>query len=471
MVARLVAQSCGMTKPGQAFELREKQMIKLEDFLEHVRQRDPDQPNFLQAVAEVMHSLWPWLERNPQYMEQGLLERLVEPERVITFRVPWLDDSNQVQVNRGIRVQMNSAIGPYKGGLRFHPGVCLDVLKFMAFEQTIKNSLTSLPMGGGKGGADFDPHGRSDGEVMRFCQAFMMELQKYIRSSWDIPAGDIGVNDREIGYMFGTYKKLAGDFSAALTGKAASYGGSLIRPQATGYGLIYFVEDILNAAGRDLDGQRVLVSGSGTVALYAAHKALEKGAKVLSVSDSHGVLVFRDGMTQDQWREIFTLKMERRARLSEASDLKGAAYHEGKQPWYLHADIALPCAIQNELDEKAASKLIDNGCRLVAEGANMPSTPGAVGLFRQSGVTFAPGKAANAGGVAVSSLEITQNALRTSWSEQEVDDRLRQIMQNIHHACVRYGARDDDGAVDYINGANIAGFVKVADAMLAQGLV
>lgn len=471
MVARLVAQPCGMTNPGQAFEIREKQMIKLEDFLEHVRQRDPDQPNFLQAVAEVMHSLWPWLEQNPQYMEQGLLERLVEPERVITFRVPWVDDSNQVQVNRGIRVQMNSAIGPYKGGLRFHPGVCLDVLKFMAFEQTIKNSLTSLPMGGGKGGADFDPHGRSDGEVMRFCQAFMMELQKYIRSSWDIPAGDIGVNDREIGYMFGTYKKLAGDFSAALTGKAASYGGSLIRPQATGYGLIYFVEEILNAAGKDLEGQKVLVSGSGTVALYAAHKALKKGARVLSVSDSQGVLVFRDGMSSDQWKEIYSLKMEQRGRLADAAEMKGAAYHQGKQPWYLHADIALPCAIQNELDGKAAKKLVDNGCRLVAEGANMPCSAEAVALFRDAGVTFAPGKAANAGGVAVSGLEITQNALRTSWSEQEVDGRLREIMQNIHHACVRYGAREDDGAVDYVNGANIAGFVKVADAMLAQGLV
>lgn len=446
-------------------------MLSLEAFIERVRQRDPDQPNFLQAVSEVMHSLWPWLEQHPEYLDAGLLERLVEPERVITFRVPWIDDSNRVQVNRGIRVQMNSAIGPYKGGLRFHPGVCLDVLKFMAFEQTIKNSLTTLPMGGGKGGADFDPHGRSEGEIMRFCQAFMMELQKYIRSSWDIPAGDIGVNDREIGYMFGTYKKLAGDFSAALTGKAASYGGSLIRPQATGYGLVYFVEEMLNMQGREIAGQRVLVSGSGTVAIYAAHKAMQCGAKVISVSDSDGVLVFRDGMNDEQWQAVVDLKQGKRGRLAQLDTLAGAAYHAGKQPWYLHGDIALPCAIQNELDGKAARKLVANGCQLVAEGANMPCTSEAISVFRDAGVRFAPGKAANAGGVAVSGLEITQNALRTSWSEQEVNARLHEIMQKIHHACVRYGAGDEQGVVDYINGANIAGFVKVADAMLAQGVV
>ena len=446
-------------------------MQSQDDFLDKLKARDPDQPNFLQAVREVTSSLWPWLERHPEYADQALLERLVEPERVITFRVPWIDDQNQVQVNRGIRVQMNSAIGPYKGGLRFHPGVSLDVLKFMAFEQTIKNSLTSLPMGGGKGGADFDPHGKSDGEVMRFCQAFMAELQKYIRSSWDIPAGDIGVNDREIGFLFGTYKKLAGEFSAALTGKAASYGGSLIRPQATGYGLIYFVEEILNTHGRDLEGQRVVISGAGTVALYAAWKAICSGAKVLSVSDSQGVLVCRDGMTKEQWQAVHDEKQSRRGQLANLSDLDGAAYHQGKQPWYLHADIALPCAIQNELDEKAAKKLVENGCRLVAEGANMPSTAEAIQVFRQAGVTFAPGKAANAGGVAVSGLEITQNALRTSWTEQEVDSRLHDIMKRIHQSCVRYGCQDEEGKVDYINGANIAGFVKVADAMLAQGVV
>ncbi|MDF1821097.1 MAG: NADP-specific glutamate dehydrogenase [Alcanivoracaceae bacterium] len=446
-------------------------MQSLDSFMEQVCRRDPDQPMFQQAVREVMHSLWPFLEQNPGYADKALLERLVEPERVITFRVPWIDDANQVQVNRGIRVQMNSAIGPYKGGLRFHPAASLDVLKFMAFEQTIKNSLTTLPMGGGKGGADFDPHGKSEGEIMRFCQAFMMELQKYIRSSWDIPAGDIGVNDREIGYLFGTYKKLAGEFSAALTGKAASYGGSLIRPQATGYGLVYFVEEILNTAGRDLEGQKVLVSGAGTVALYAAYKAIHSGAKVITVSDSGGVLVFRDGMSREQWQDVYDLKMEKRGRLSELADMKGAAYHENKQPWYLHADVALPCAIQNELDDKAARKLVDNGCRLVAEGANMPCTAEAIKVFRDANIGFAPGKAANAGGVAVSGLEITQNALRTSWTEQEVDARLHDIMQKIHHACVRYGARDSNGNIDYINGANIAGFVKVADAMLAQGVV
>ena len=446
-------------------------MLSQDEFLEKVKQRDPDQPTFLQAVSEVTSSLWPFLEKHPEYAEQSLLERLVEPERVITFRVPWIDDKNRVQVNRGIRVQMNSAIGPYKGGLRFHPGVSLDVLKFMAFEQTIKNSLTSLPMGGGKGGADFDPHGKSDGEVMRFCQALMSELQKYIRSSWDIPAGDIGVNDREIGYLFGTYKKLAGEFSAALTGKAASYGGSLIRPQATGYGLIYFVEEILSKHGRDLDGQRVAISGAGTVALYAAYKALHSGAKVLSVSDSHGVLVFREGMTEEHWQAVYDEKQIRRGRLANLSDLSGGAYHEGKQPWYLHADVALPCAIQNELDEKAAKKLVENGCHLVAEGANMPCTSEAIRVFRESDIIFAPGKAANAGGVAVSGLEITQNALRTSWTEQEVDARLHDIMQKIHQACVRYGCIEGGDTVDYVNGANIAGFVKVADAMLAQGVV
>jgi len=447
-------------------------MQTLDDFLAQVRQRDPDQPVFLQAVREVAQSIWPFIHANARYQDQGILQRLVEPERVIQFRVPWVDDRNDIQVNRGIRVQMNSAIGPYKGGLRFHPGVNQDVLKFMAFEQTFKNSLTTLPMGGAKGGADFDPRGKSDGEVMRFCQAFMMELRKYIRANWDIPAGDIGVGEREIGYLFGAYKKLAGEFAPVLTGKAASYGGSLIRPQATGYGLVYFVLEMLELMGRPLTGQKVLVSGSGTVALYAAYKAIEEGAKVLTLSDSDGVLVFRDGMKVEHWQAIATLKQEKRGRLSELDGKWSEAnYHAGKTPWYLHADIALPCAIQNELDDKAAKVLIDNGCRLVAEGANMPCTMEAIERFSKAGVVFAPGKAGNAGGVAVSGLEITQNTLRTSWTGQEVDAQLRIIMHKIHAACVHHGAQGGKSAIDYVAGANIAGFVKVADAMLAQGVV
>lgn len=446
-------------------------MVALEEFLQSVRARDPEQHVFHQAVQEVLTSLWPFIEANPRYREQALLERLVEPERIIQFRVPWVDDAGVVHVNRGYRVQMNSAIGPYKGGLRFHPSVNQDVLKFMAFEQTLKNSLTSLPLGGGKGGADFDPHGKSDGEVMRFCQAFMQELYKYIGSQWDIPAGDIGVGEREIGYLFGAYKKLKNDFSPVLTGKGSSYGGSLIRPQSTGFGLIYFVQEMLELIGRPLQGQRVLISGSGSVALYAAQKALYQGARVLTLSDSDGVLVFRDGLLQDQWQEVFDLKMKRRGRLAECADMPGAKYHAGKTPWYLHADIALPCAIQNELDGKAAKTLIENECRMVVEGANMPCTLEAVQQFRAAGVAFAPGKAANAGGVSVSGLEITQNTIRTGWSEQEVETRLRDIMHRIHGACVHYGAGDTPGTIDYLNGANIAAFVKVADAMLAQGVV
>ena len=446
-------------------------MVALEEFLQSVRARDPEQQVFHQAVQEVLTSLWPFIEANPRYREQALLERLVEPERIIQFRVPWVDDKGVVRVNRGYRVQMNSAIGPYKGGLRFHPTVNQGVLKFMAFEQTLKNSLTSLPMGGGKGGSDFDPHGKSDGEVMRFCQSFMQELYKYIGSQWDIPAGDIGVGEREIGFMFGAYKKLTNDFSPVLTGKGSSYGGSLVRPQATGYGLVYFVLEMLELLGRPLEGQRVLVSGSGNVSLYAAEKALQRGARVLTVSDSEGVLVFRDGMTLLQWQELFDLKMKRRGRLSECADMTGAKYHVGKTPWYLHADIALPCAIQNELTERDARMLVENGCKLVAEGANMPCTLEAVEVFRAAGVSFAPGKAANAGGVSVSGLEITQNAIRTGWSEQEVDTRLRDIMHRIHGACVHYGVGEKPGVIDYVDGANIAGFVKVAEAMLAQGVV
>lgn len=447
-------------------------MKTLEDFMAAVQRRDPDQPVFTQAVHEVMHSIWPFVSANSAYQKDGLLERLVEPERVIQFRVPWVDDKNQVQVNRGIRVQMNSAIGPYKGGLRFHPGVNQDVLKFMAFEQTFKNSLTTLPMGGAKGGADFDPHGKSDGEMMRFCQAFMMELHKYIRANWDIPAGDIGVGEREIGFLFGAYKKMAGEFSAVLTGKAASYGGSLIRPQATGYGLIYFVQEMQELLGRRLTGQKVLISGSGTVALYAAYKAIQEDAKVITLSDSDGVLVFRDGMKMDQWQRIADHKQQRRGRLAELDGVfSDAKYHAGKTPWYLHADIALPCAIQNELDDKAAKMLIANGCKLVAEGANMPCTAAAIALFDQADVVFAPGKACNAGGVAVSGLEITQNTLRTSWTGQEVDAQLHTIMHKIHAACVHHGAQEGKSAINYVAGANIAGFVKVADAMLAQGVV
>jgi glutamate dehydrogenase (NADP+) len=441
----------------------------LNDFLQRLRERDPDQAPFHQAAEEILLSLWPFLERNPRYRQYGLLERLTEPERVIMFRVPWQDDAGKVHVNRGYRVQMSSAIGPYKGGIRFHPSVNLGVLKFLAFEQTLKNSLTSLPMGGGKGGADFDPKGKSEAEVMRFCQAFMCELFRHIGANLDVPAGDIGVGAREIGYMFGMYKKLANEFTGTFTGKGVSYGGSLIRPEATGYGVVYFLEEMLKTRKLQLDDKKVAISGSGNVAQFAARKVLALGGKVISMSDSGGTVHFPNGMVAEQWLYLSDLKTVRRGRLAEMAKEYDLPWFEQQTPWHLPCDIALPCATQNELQEADARTLVKNGCFCVAEGANMPSTLQAIEVFREANILFAPGKAANAGGVSVSGLEMSQNSLRMSWPEPEVDERLHRIMQRIHHCCVEYGTQGD--RVDYVNGANIAGFVKVADAMLAQGIV
>ncbi|UQY36040.1 NADP-specific glutamate dehydrogenase [Pseudomonas fulva] len=442
--------------------------MSVDHFLERLKQRDPHQPEFHQAVEEVLRSLWPFLQANPRYLEAGIVERLVEPERAVLFRVPWVDDAGRVQVNRGFRIQMNSAIGPYKGGLRFHPSVNLSVLKFLAFEQTLKNSLTSLPMGGGKGGADFDPKGKSDAEVMRFCQSFMTELYRHIGANLDVPAGDIGVGGREIGYMFGQYKRLANEFSSVLTGKGLTYGGSLIRPEATGYGCVYFAEEMLKTRGRTFDGQRVAISGSGNVAQYAARKVMDLGGKVISFSDSAGTLYAEEGFSEQHWQDVMALKNQQRGRLSE---LDGGAlrFQADQRPWGLGCDIALPCATQNELNLEDARALLDQGCVCVAEGANMPTTLDAVDLFVEHGTLFAPGKASNAGGVAVSGLEMSQNAMRLHWSEGEVDEKLHGIMQSIHNACVRHG--EENGGINYVKGANIAGFVKVADAMLAQGVV
>ena len=442
----------------------------LDTFLSTIRQRDPQQPEFHQAVEEIFTSLWPFVEKNPQYKKQGLLQRLVEPERMIIFRVPWVDDQGGVQVNRGYRVQMNSAIGPYKGGLRFHPTVNLSVLKFLALEQVLKNSLTTLPMGGGKGGSNFDPKGRSENEVMRFCQSFMTELFRHIGENIDIPAGDIGVGAREIGFLYGQHKRLANEFTSVLTGKGLSYGGSLIRKEATGYGCVYFAQEMLHRKGIDFDGQRVVISGSGNVSQYAAEKAIEMGAKVISMSDSNGTVHIPDGLTTEQLSWISDLKNNRRGRISEFAESYQLPYFANQTPWSIPCDIALPCATQNELHEADASTLVQNGCICVAEGANMPSTLKAVEVFIAAKILFAPGKAANAGGVATSGLEMSQNALRLSWPSGEVDSRLHAIMQNIHHSCIEYGT-EEDGFVNYVNGANIAGFVKVADAMLAQGVV
>ena len=438
--------------------------------LAHLKLRDPEQPEFHQAAEEVLSTLWPFLQENPKYLKAGIIERLIEPERVIMFRVPWMDDSGQVHVNRGFRVQMNSAIGPYKGGLRFHPSVNIGVLKFLAFEQVFKNALTTLPMGGGKGGSDFDPKGKSDNEVMRFCQSFMTELSRHIGENLDIPAGDIGVGAREIGYMYGQYKRLRNEFTSVLTGKGLTYGGSLIRPEATGYGAVYFAEEMLQERGRSLEGQRIAVSGSGNVAQYAALKAMDLGAVVISVSDSGGTLYFPEGMTTEQWHYLMDLKNERRGRLQEMATEFGLEFLAQRTPWHLVCDIALPCATQNELNGDDARTLIANGCFCVVEGANMPSTLEAIDVFLEQRILFAPGKAANAGGVAVSGLEMSQNAMRMQWTDGEVDTKLHAIMQSIHSACERYG-KEEDGYINYVKGANIAGFVKVADAMLAQGVV
>lgn len=441
----------------------------VESFLARLKKRDPDQPEFHQAVEEVLRSLWPFLEANPHYLTSGILERICEPERAIVFRVSWVDDQGKVQVNRGFRIQMNSAIGPYKGGLRFHPSVNLGVLKFLAFEQTFKNSLTSLPMGGGKGGSDFDPKGKSDAEVMRFCQAFMSELYRHIGADIDVPAGDIGVGAREIGFLFGQYKRLSNQFTSVLTGKGPSYGGSLIRPEATGFGCVYFAEEMLKRSGETVEGKRVAISGSGNVAQYAARKVMDLGGKVISLSDSEGTLYCESGLSEEQWLAVLELKNVQRGRISELAGRFGLEFKAGQHPWALSCDIALPCATQNELDAEAARTLLRNGCICVAEGANMPTTLEAADLFIEAGILFAPGKASNAGGVAVSGLEMSQNAMRLLWTGGEVDSKLHAIMQSIHHACVHYG--EENGRINYVKGANIAGFVKVADAMLAQGVV
>ncbi len=439
-------------------------------FLEQVALRNPGQPEFLQAVTEVMESLWPFIEKNPKYADHGLLERLVEPERTVMFRVCWTDDHGSVQVNRGYRIQHSMAIGPYKGGLRFHPSVTLSVLKFLAFEQTFKNALTTLPMGGGKGGSDFDPKGKSPGEVMRFCQAFASELFRHIGADTDVPAGDIGVGGREVGFIAGMYKKLSNRADCVFTGKGISFGGSLIRPEATGYGTVYFANEMLKTQGRSFDGLRVSVSGAGNVAQYAIEKAMAMGAKVVTVSDSSGTVVDEDGFTPDKLAELMEVKNHLYGRVGDYAERTGTRFEAGVRPWHVPVDVALPCATQNELTEEDAHLLIKNGVICVAEGANMPCTNEAAKVFEAAGVLYAPGKASNAGGVATSGLEMSQNAMRLSWSAEEVDARLLTIMQGIHSACVKHGQRAD-GSVSYINGANVAGFVKVADAMLAQGVI
>jgi glutamate dehydrogenase (NADP+) len=441
----------------------------LEDFIAHVQRRDPEQPEYLQAVREVMASLWPFIAEHARYAEHGLLDRLVEPERLVQFRVAWVDDEGETQVNRAWRVQHSSAIGPYKGGMRFHPSVTLSILKFLAFEQTFKNALTTLPMGGGKGGADFDPKGRSPGEVMRFCQALMSELFRHLGPDTDVPAGDIGVGAREVGYMAGMMKKLANSAGCTFTGKGLSFGGSLIRPEATGYGVVYFAQELLARKGMDFEGMRVAVSGSGNVAQYAAEKAMMLGAQVVSVSDSGGTVYDAGGFDPEKLAALLELKNVQYGRIEDFARRFKLRYEAGCKPWHLPADIALPCATQNELDAADARALVANGVRCVAEGANMPSTAEAVQVLHAAGVLYGPGKASNAGGVATSGLEMSQNAMRLAWTRDEVDQRLQVIMRGIHEMCLRYGARAD-GSVDYVDGANIAGFVKVADAMLAQGV-
>ncbi|EPU3935630.1 MULTISPECIES: NADP-specific glutamate dehydrogenase [Morganella] len=442
--------------------------ISLETFLENVQRRDPSQPEFLQAVREVFSTLWPFLEKNPQYRDQNLLARFVEPERVIQFRVTWVDDQGQVQVNRAWRVQFSSAIGPFKGGMRFHPSVNLSILKFLGFEQTLKNALTTLPMGGGKGGSDFDPKGKSQGEVMRFCQALMTELYRHLGADTDVPAGDIGVGGREVGYMAGMMKKLSNNTACVFTGKGLSFGGSLIRPEATGYGLVYFTQAMLERHGMSFDGMRVAVSGSGNVAQYTIEKCLSLGAKVVTASDSSGTVVDEDGFTAEKLARLTEIK-DRYGRVEEYAKEFGLVYLKDQTPWAVPVDIALPCATQNELDLADAEVLIKNGVKAVAEGANMPTTIPATDAFLAANVLFAPGKAANAGGVATSGLEMSQNAVRLGWKREVVDERLHHIMLDIHNACVEYGSEEKQ--TNYVQGANIAGFVKVADAMLAQGVL
>jgi len=443
---------------------------KIDAFMQKVIAKNPGEKEFHQAVLEVAETVIPFMQEHPKYEKEKILERIVEPERVVMFRVPWIDDKGEYQINRGFRIQMNSAIGPYKGGLRFHPSVYIGILKFLAFEQVFKNSLTTLPMGGGKGGSDFDPKGKSDNEVMRFCQSFMTELYRHIGPNADVPAGDIGVGGREVGYLFGQYKRLTGGFTGVLTGKGMPFGGSLIRPEATGYGCVYFTEEMLKTKGQSFKGKTVVISGSGNVAQYAAEKVIDLGGKVVTLSDSDGYIFDKDGITSEKLAFAMDLKNEKRGRIKEYATKYKCDFVAGKTPWEVKCDIALPCATQNELNGEDAAMLVKNGCMAVAEGANMPSTPEAVEVFLKAGILYAPGKASNAGGVAVSGLEMSQNSLRLSWTREEVDQRLHKIMSDIHATCTKYG-KEANGTINYVKGANIGGFVKVADAMIAQGLV
>jgi glutamate dehydrogenase (NADP+) len=443
---------------------------KVEKFMARIRARNPYEAEFHQAVQEVAESLIPFIKEHPKYEHARILERITEPERVVMFRVPWINDKGDVEINKGYRIEMNSAIGPYKGGLRFHPTVNLSILKFLAFEQVFKNSLTTLPMGGGKGGSDFDPKGKSDNEVMRFCQSFMTELCRHIGPNTDVPAGDIGVGGREIGYLFGQYKRIRNEFSGVLTGKGLEWGGSLIRPEATGYGAVYFAEEMLHTRGDSLKEKVALVSGSGNVAQFTVQKLNDLGGKAVTLSDSNGTIYDPEGIDAEKLAWVMELKNIRRGRIREYADKFGCQYFEGKRPWHVKCDVAFPSATENEIDKKDAESLINNGCKVVSEGANMPSTPEAIEVYLNSRMLFGPAKAANAGGVAVSGLEMTQNNMRLPWSREEVDNRLKTIMKNIHRTCVDYGT-GPDGFVNYLKGANIGGFVKVADAMLAQGVV
>jgi len=435
-----------------------------------IKAKNPAEAEFHQAVQEVSESLIPFIEENPRYKHARILERIAEPERVVIFRVPWLNDKGEIEINRGFRIEMNSAIGPYKGGLRFHPTVNLGILKFLAFEQVFKNSLTTLPMGGGKGGSDFDPKGKSDNEVMKFCQSFMTELFRHIGPNTDVPAGDIGVGGREIGFLFGQYKRLRNEFTGVLTGKGLEWGGSLIRPEATGYGAVYFAQEMLKTRGESIEGKTVAISGSGNVAQYAAEKIIQLGGKVVSMSDSSGYIYDPSGIDKEKLDYVLQLKNIKRGRIKEYAEKYGCEYHEGERPWKIKCDIAMPNATQNEINKEEAETLIKNGCFCVSEGANMPSTIEAVNVFLKNKILYGPGKAANAGGVAVSGLEMTQNSMRLPWTREEVDSRLHTIMKSIHQTCVKYGTQPD-GSINYVDGANIGGFVKVADAMIAQGIV
>ena len=439
------------------------------EFMGHVEAKNQGEKEFHQAVHEVVDSLWDFLKDHPDYIHAKVLERMIEPERVVMFRVPWRNDRGEVEVNRGFRVEFNSAIGPYKGGLRFHPSVNLGILKFLGFEQVFKNSLTTLPMGGGKGGSDFDPKGKTDNEVMSFCQSFMTELSRHIGPDTDVPAGDIGVGGREIGYLFGQYKRIMNEFSGILTGKGLNWGGSLIRPEATGYGCVYFTEEMLKTKGDSISGKTVAISGSGNVAQFATEKVIDLGGKVITLSDSGGTIHDPEGIDSDKLEYVMDLKNVKRGRISEYAEKYGATFLEGKRPWDVACDVGLPCATQNEINEADAKTLVKNGCKAIAEGANMPSEPKAVEVFLGNNILFGPGKAANAGGVAVSGLEMSQNSMRLSWSREEVDQKLQGIMQSIHQACVDHGSNDK--TIDYVKGANIAGFIKVADAMIDQGVV